>query len=82
MLPSGAHCHDPAYEYAGWKTESYVLARVLPVILLEILNCREQQVYLWHEKAHSGVALNELADGWAKLAVKGMTTPPPDDMVG
>ena len=49
--------------------------------VLEILKSQQRSVYFWHGKSHSGVALNEMADCWAKLAAKGIGCAPHGDLV-
>ena len=50
------------------------------VHVLQILKSQQRSVYFWHEKSHSGVALNEMADCWAKLAAKGIGCAPHGDL--
>ena len=49
--------------------------------MLEINRCVGVDVQFVHEKSHSGIALNELVDGLAKLACKGVIFPPNGDEV-
>ena len=49
--------------------------------MLEINRCVGVDVQFVHEKSHSGIALNELVDGLAKLACKGVVFPPNGDKV-
>ena len=49
--------------------------------MLEIARCRGVAIHFVHETSHTGVALNELADGLAKLACRGISFPPIGDEV-